>query len=123
MAGRLPEPGRVHRTHKRDQRQGGDSLTRAQAAQLFVNALSCKTGDGKDYYTTLGSESKQDTVLLAVNTETDDGSAMGAVRTSEGTYLPDAENVAPTALAAAGACWFSTTRVRSSPSSPTTALR
>ena len=78
--------------------KAGDSLTRAQAAQLFVNALSCKTGDGKDYYTTLGSESKQDTVLLAVNTETDDGSAMGAVRTSEGTYLPDAENVAPTAL-------------------------
>ena len=57
--------------------KAGDSLTRAQAAQLFVNALSCKTGDGKDYYTTLGSESKQDTVLLAVNTETDDGSAMG----------------------------------------------
>ena len=98
VAGRLPEPGRVHRTHKRDQRQGGGFPHPAQAAQLFVNALSCKTGDGKDYYTTLGSESKQDTVLLAVNTETDDGSAMGAVRTSEGTYLPDAENVAPTAL-------------------------
>ena len=75
-----------------------DTLTRAQAAQLFVNALSCKTGEGKDYYTTLGSESKRDTVLLAVNTQTDDGSAMGAVRTSEGTYLPDAEDVAPTAL-------------------------
>lgn len=78
--------------------KAGDSLTRAQAAQLFVNALSCKTGDGKDYYTTLGSETKADTVLLAVNTETDDGSAMGAVRTSSGTYLPDAEDVAPTAL-------------------------
>ena len=75
-----------------------DTLTRAQAAQLFVNALSCKTGEGKDYYTTLGSESKRDTVLLAVNTQTDDGSSMGAVRTSEGTYLPDAEDVAPTAL-------------------------
>ena len=75
-----------------------DPLTRAQAAQLFVNALSCKTGDGKDYYTTLGSESKTDTVLLAVNTETDDGTAMGAVRTSNGTYLPDEEDVAPTAL-------------------------
>ena len=78
--------------------KAGDTLTRAQAAQLFVNALSCKTGEGKDYYTTLGSESKRDTVLLAVNTQTDDGSAMGAVRTSEGTYLPDAEDVAPTAL-------------------------
>ena len=98
VAGRLSESGPVHRPHRRDQRQGGGPLTRAQAAQLFVNALSCKTGDGKDYYTTLGSESKPDTVLLAVNTETDDGSAMGAVRTSEGTYLPDAEDVAPTAL-------------------------
>lgn len=73
------------------------SLTRAQAAQLFVNALKCKTGDGKEYYTTLG-ETKPDTVLLAVNTQTDDGSSQGAVRTSSGTFLPDAENVAPTAL-------------------------
>ena len=78
--------------------KANDALTRAQAAQLFVNALSCKTGDGKDYYTTLGAEAKADTVLLAVNTETDDGSAMGAVRTSSGTYLPDAEDVSPTAL-------------------------
>ena len=78
--------------------QAGDPITRAQAAQLFVNALSCKTGDGKAYYTTLGSEAKADTVLLAVNTETDDGSSLGAVRTSSGTYLPDAEDVAPTAL-------------------------
>ena len=74
-----------------------DALTRGQAAQLFVNALSCKTGDGKEYYTTLG-DPKADTVLLAVNTETDDGTAMGAVRTSSGTYLPDTEDVAPTAL-------------------------
>ena len=74
-----------------------DLIDRAQAAQLFVNALSCETGDGKEYYTTLGS-AKEDTILLAVNTETDDGSAMGAVRTSNGTYLPDAEDVAPTAL-------------------------
>ena len=66
-----------------------DLIDRAQAAQLFVNALSCETGDGKEYYTTLGS-AKEDTILLAVNTETDDGSAMGAVRTSNGTYLPDA---------------------------------
>ena len=72
-------------------------IDRAQAAQLFVNALSCETGDGKEYYTTLGS-AKEDTILLAVNTETDDSSALGAVRTSNGTYLPDAEDVAPTAL-------------------------
>lgn len=72
-------------------------LTRAQAAQLFVNALTCETADGKEYYTTLGEE-KKDTVLLAVNVATDTGEAMGAVRTSAGTYLPKAENVAPTAL-------------------------
>lgn len=29
------------------------ALTRGQAAQLFVNALSCKNGEGSDYYTTL----------------------------------------------------------------------
>ena len=67
-----------------------DLIDRAQAAQLFVNALSCETGDGKEYYTTLGS-AKEDTILLAVNTETDDGSAMGVV-TGESTanlFLPN----------------------------------
>lgn len=73
------------------------SLTRAQAAQLFVNALKCETAEGKDYYTTLGTP-KEDAVILAVNVETDTGEAMGAVRTSAGTYLPKAENAAPTAL-------------------------
>ncbi len=75
-----------------------DSITRAQAAQLFVNALDCKTGGGREYYTTLGGEVREDTILLAVNAETDDGSALGAVRTSNGTYLPDAEDAVPTAL-------------------------
>ena len=75
----------------------GSALNRAQAAQLFVNALTCKTGAGQVYYTTLG-QAKENIVLLAVNTETDDGSALGAVRTSEGTYLPSAEDVAPSAL-------------------------
>lgn len=73
------------------------AITRAQAAQLFVNALNCKTGGGQVYYTTLG-QAKENIVLLAVNTQTDDGSALGAVRTSEGTYLPIAEDVAPSAL-------------------------
>lgn len=72
-------------------------LTRAQAAQLFVNALTCKTAGGKEYYTTLG-EPKEGTVVLAVNVATDTGEGMGAVRTSSGTYLPKAEDVAPTAL-------------------------
>ncbi|MGI5963479.1 MAG: S-layer homology domain-containing protein [Lawsonibacter sp.] len=73
------------------------NITRAQAAQLFVNALGCKTGDGSDYYTSMGTP-KEDVVLLAVNVDTDDGSAQGAVRTSAGTYLPKTENVEPTAL-------------------------
>ena len=73
-------------------------ITRAQAAQLFVNALSCKTGEGSDYYKSLGS-AKSDVVLLAVNVESEDGSmAKGAIRTSDGTYLPKADNVTPTGL-------------------------
>lgn len=75
----------------------GDNITRAQAAQLFVNALTCKTGEGGVYYESLG-QAKEDVVVLAVNAETDDGSAQGAVRTSGGTYLPKAEGVTPTAL-------------------------
>ena len=72
-------------------------LTRAQAAQLFVNALNCETAEGSRYYTTLG-EAKADTVLLAVNVASDTGDALGAVRTSGGTFLPQTENVSPTAL-------------------------
>ena len=74
-----------------------DNITRAQAAQLFVNALSCKTGSGGEYYQSLGTP-KEDVVLLAVNVDTDDGSAQGAVRTSGGTYLPHTEDAVPTAL-------------------------
>ncbi len=72
-------------------------ITRQRAAQLFVNALSCKTASGEVYYNTLGT-AKGDTVLLAVNVATDTGEAQGAVRTSSGTYLPQKEGVAPTAL-------------------------
>ena len=72
-------------------------LTRAQAAQLFVNALNCETAEGSRYYTTLG-EAKADTVLLAVNVASDTGDALGAVRTSGGTFLPQTDNVSPTAL-------------------------
>lgn len=74
-----------------------DAITRAQAAQLFVNALGCKTGEGGDYYQTLGS-ARDDVVLLAVNVDTEDGTQEGAVRTSDGTYLPKTEDVKPTAL-------------------------
>lgn len=74
-----------------------DPINRAQAAQLFVNALSCKNGGGQDYYASLGTAS-DDVVLLAVNVDSDDGRAQGAVRTSAGVYLPKAEHVAPAAL-------------------------
>ncbi|MGE4277833.1 MAG: S-layer homology domain-containing protein [Lawsonibacter sp.] len=74
-----------------------DNITRAQAAQLFVNALTCKTADGQAYYKSLGT-AEDDVVLLAVDVDTDDGSAEGAVRTSDGTYLPKSEDVKATAL-------------------------
>ena len=74
-------------------------LTRAQAAQLFVNALSCKTGGegSAKFYTTLGSEEKEN-ILLAVDVESDTGAERGAIRTSGGTYLPKNEGVKPSAL-------------------------
>ena len=67
------------------------ALTRGQAAQLFVNALGCKNGEGSDYYTTLG-KAQEDTIILAVNVETDDGTSDGAIRTTANkeseAYLP-----------------------------------
>ena len=68
-----------------------DQITRAQAAQLFVNALGCKDGKGAVYYKSLGQVT-EDVILLAVNVTTDDGSSSGAVRTSASgaseSYLP-----------------------------------
>ena len=76
-----------------------DSITRAQAAQLFTNALRCKTGAGSDYYRTLGDGApREDVVLLAVGVDSDDGTDDGAIRTSDGTYLPQAEGARPSAL-------------------------
>lgn len=74
-------------------------LTRAQAAQLFVNALDSKTGgeNGAKFYTTLGTEEKEN-LLLAVDVESDTGVEQGAIRTSSGTYLPKNEGVKPSAL-------------------------
>ncbi|MEA4932849.1 MAG: S-layer homology domain-containing protein, partial [Lawsonibacter sp.] len=74
-----------------------DNITRAQAAQLFVNALTCKTGAGQAYYKSLGTAT-ENVVLLAVDVDAEDGSTGGAVRTSGGTYLPKTEDVNPTAL-------------------------
>ncbi|MCF2597125.1 S-layer homology domain-containing protein [Pseudoflavonifractor phocaeensis] len=78
-----------------------EPITRAQAAQLFVNALSCKTGAGEVYYKSLGT-AKDDTIILAVNVTTDDGSSDGAIRTTDNldgeSYLAAAGAVKPTAL-------------------------
>ena len=69
------------------------AISRAQAARLFVNALSCKTKDGKVYYETIGNASNEKAIILAVNVETDDGSTLGAIRTTgmgkdSESYLP-----------------------------------
>lgn len=74
-------------------------ITRAETAQLFVNALGCPTKDGQAYYESLGSVSK-DTILLAVGVTSDDSSSNSAIRTSlDGeAFLPAAGEVAPLAL-------------------------
>lgn len=76
-----------------------DNITRAQAAQLFANALRCKTGSGTVYYQTLGDKApKENVVMLAVGVASDDGTDNGAIRTSDGTYLPRSEGARPSAL-------------------------
>ena len=69
------------------------AISRAQAAQLFVNALQCKTAGGEVYYKTIsGASVQENAIILAVNTATDDGSKTGAVRALTGSnaraYLP-----------------------------------
>lgn len=76
-----------------------DNITRAQAAQLFTNALRCKTGTGSVYYRDLGKKNpKENVVMLAVGVASDDGTDDGAIRTSDGTYLPQSEGARPSAL-------------------------
>lgn len=76
-----------------------DNITRAQAAQLFTNALRCKTGSGSVYYRELGDKNpKENVVLLAVGVVSEDGTDNGAIRTSDGTYLPRATGAQPSAL-------------------------
>lgn len=74
-------------------------ITRAQAAQLFVNALGCPTQNGQDYYKTLGN-AFEDVILLAVNVTTDDNSSDHAIRTSLNgeAFLAASGDVAPRAL-------------------------
>ena len=78
-----------------------ENIDRASAARLFVNALSCKTGEGEIYYKTLGTAADR-TIILAVGVPTDDGSSASAIRTSANekseAYLAAAGEVKPTAL-------------------------
>lgn len=79
-----------------------DSVSRAQAAQLFVNALKCKNQDGTVYYKSLGGKVESGAIILAVNVETDDGRSAGAIRTTSNknseAYLPAQGSGNPAAL-------------------------
>lgn len=73
-------------------------ITRAQTAQLFVNTLRCETASGRPYYESLGASAKEKVILLDANATAEDNDSQGAIRTSEGTYLPAVEGVVPSAL-------------------------
>ncbi len=80
--------------HLLDGLYGGalDPISRAEAAQLFVNALNCETAGGEVYYKSLGEPQGEKSIVLAVNVTTDDGSRTGAIRVVTGasvqSYLP-----------------------------------
>jgi len=80
---------------------GSSNVTRAQAAQLFVQALSTKTQGGSEYYSVRaaidGGAAHKNVILLASDVEADDKTG-GAIRTSMGTYLPAIEGSNPRAL-------------------------
>lgn len=62
------------------------NINRAQAAQLFVNLLTCKeSGSSSCYYEELG-QATPDAILLSINAELN--GARGAVKTNVDTYLP-----------------------------------
>lgn len=73
-----------------------ESITRAQAAQLFVNLLNSRTAGGQRFYAGLGNAA-ENVLLLAVNVQ-DSGGLTGAIRTSRGTYAPAVKGAAPTGL-------------------------
>lgn len=92
--------GSIGLTDQLDAR-ASDSITRAQAARLFVNALSCENGSGEVYYKSLGTAT-DGVIVLAVGVETDDGTSDGAIRTTNNkeseAYLAAAGAVKPAAL-------------------------
>ena len=100
--GYLDLAGSIGLTGGLESLRAGAAINRAQAAQLFVNALKCKTADGKVYYETLGSDIKKKTIVLAVGVTTDDGSTSGAIRTTSNknaeAYLPAHGDGNPVAL-------------------------
>lgn len=71
-------------------------ITRAQAAQLFVNLFSSKTSGGQKFYAGLGNVT-ENVLFLAVNVRGDNG-LTGAIRTSKGVYAPAVDGVVPTGL-------------------------
>lgn len=77
------------------------TITRAQTAQLFVNALNCKDASGKRGYEALGTVT-DGTIILAVGVKTDDGSSDSAIRTTANdkseSYMAVGGNVKPEAL-------------------------
>ena len=64
---------------------GGDTITRAQAAKLFVNLLRTnKKSEKVAFCETVASSVEKDTILTNANAKTDDGSA--ALETTAGTH-------------------------------------
>ncbi len=74
-----------------------NQITRSQAAQLFVQAMSCNTKSGTPYYESMGGVATEDVMILATNVSDDSGRS-GGIRTSTGTYFPENTGVNPVAL-------------------------
>ena len=72
------------------------SITRAQAAQLFVNLLNSKTSGGQKFCDTLGN-AVENVLFLAVDVRDSNG-LTNAILTSRGIYAPAAGGVVPSGL-------------------------
>lgn len=75
---------------------GQSAITRAQAAQLFVNLLNCNTKDGSGTFAqSIAAGTEANAILLDANTTSDDGSP--AIETTGGVY-PLSGKTAPSLL-------------------------
>ena len=72
------------------------AITRAQAAQLFVNLLNSKTSGGQKFYASLGNVA-ENVLFLSVNVQDNNG-LTGAIQTSQGIYVPAVSGVVPVGL-------------------------